>query len=290
MMLIIMSGSYYLSLYQYDHDISQDANLSIIQELEELSSHDIIKKFYDLDNNPELFDYVMDYMEFSSKNYIFRNGCIDSVLKHEKIKELLKINPFEAVNFISYVDFDHLLITERFIQEFIDLYDSSRCCLMNESIFDIDGNTNDEEDEIFDQFLIEIFRNKVSEYFEEDEEKIHTFYSYIFSNIYETLTVLIKKDKEPEKKYQRLVDLFNSCNCRFEELYAAFMKNDEIAFMLIDFFINTNDDIFEEDLIMKREDYIKVGDIDILRELNPYYDEENIVFEQIKQKTKEYHD
>ena len=64
----------------------------------------------------------------------------------------------------------------------------------------------------------------------------------------------------------------------------AFMEDDDIAFMIIDFFVDTNDDLYEEDLITKRDDFMEVGDIDTLRDLNPYYDEENIVFEQIKQK------
>lgn len=283
MMLIVVSSSYYLSLYQYEHDISPEVNLNVVEELEQLSSCDIVKMFNDLDNNPKVVDYVEDYMDFSSKNYIFRNGCMETILKKDKLRELLKINPFEIVNYINYVDLDNLLTTEKYIQEFIDLYDASLSSTKDNVPISDEGDS-DEYHENFNEILISIFRNKVNEYFDEDEERIHTFYSYIFSNIYETLTVLIKKDKEPEAKYQKLLDLFAGCNCNFEELYMAFMGDDDIAFMIIDFFVDTNDDLYEEDLITKRDDFIEVGDIDTLRDLNPYYDEENIVFEQIKQK------
>ena len=283
MMLIVVSSSYYLSLYQYEHDISPEVNLNVVEELEQLSSCDIVKMFNDLDNNPKVVDYVEDYMDFSSKNYIFRNGCMETILKKDKLRELLKINPFEIVNYINYVDLDNLLTTEKYIQEFIDLYDASLSSTKDNVPISDEGDS-DEYYENFNEILISIFRNKVNEYFDEDEERIHTFYSYIFSNIYETLTVLIKKDKEPEAKYQKLLDLFAGCNCNFEELYMAFMEDDDIAFMIIDFFVDTNDDLYEEDLITKRDDFMEVGDIDTLRDLNPYYDEENIVFEQIKQK------
>ena len=283
MMLIVVSSSYYLSLYQYEHDISPEVNLNVVEELEQLSSCDIVKMFNDLDNNPKVVDYVEDYMDFSSKNYIFRNGCMETILKKDKLRELLKINPFEIVNYINYVDLDNLLTTEKYIQEFIDLYDASLSSTKDNVPISDEGDS-DEYHETFNEILISIFRNKVNEYFDEDEERIHTFYSYIFSNIYETLTVLIKKDKEPETKYQKLLDLFAGCNCNFEELYMAFMEDDDIAFMIIDFFVDTNDDLYEEDLITKRDDFMEVGDIDTLRDLNPYYDEENIVFEQIKQK------
>ena len=283
MMLIVVSSSYYLSLYQYEHDISPEVNLNVVEELEQLSSCDIVKMFNDLDNNPKVVDYVEDYMDFSSKNYIFRIGCMETILKKDKLRELLKINPFEIVNYINYVDLDNLLTTEKYIQEFIDLYDASLSSTKDNVPISDEGDS-DEYHETFNEILISIFRNKVNEYFDEDEEQIHTFYSYIFSNIYETLTVLIKKDKEPEAKYQKLLDLFAGCNCNFEELYMAFMEDDDIAFMIIDFFVDTNDDLYEEDLITKRDDFMEVGDIDTLRDLNPYYDEENIVFEQIKQK------
>ncbi len=287
MMLIIVSSSYYLALYQHDHDISADINLEIIDDLEELSSCDIIKMFYDLDNNPSIVDYMRDYMDFSSKNYILKNGCLDSIFKNKKLKQLLKLNPFEVFNYLNYIDLDSLLMTEKYIQDFIDLYDASLCAAKDD-VSEIFEDIDSEDQSLFYEHLIEIFKEKIREHFNNDEEHINEFFSYIFSNIYETLTVMIKKDKVPSKKYQSLLKLFSSCNYHSEELYMAFMQNNDIAFMLIDFFIDTNDDIYEVDLITKRDDYMEVGNVEILRDLNPYYDEENIVFEQIKQKTKEY--
>ena len=286
MMLIVVSNSYYLSLYQYEHDISRDVNAIIIDELEELSSSDIIRMFYNLESNSKIADYITDYIEFASKNYIFRNGCMEAVLKEEKLGNLLKLNPFELVNYVNYIDLDNLLVTEKYIQEFIDLYDSSLSFTKeNEIIEDI---SEEEKNALFNEQLIQNFKDKVDEYFGEDENKINEFYSYIFSNIYETLIVLIKIDKDDSKRYKELLEIFEECNCCFEELYLLFNTDDDVAFMLIDFFIDTNDDIYEDDLIERRDDYIQVGDCDTLRDLNPYYDEENIVFEQIKQKNKEY--
>lgn len=289
MMLIVVSSAYYLSLYQYDHNISQDVNMSIIEDLEELSSKDIIRMFYNLDDNPKIADYMINYCDFVSKNYIFRNGCLETVLKNEKLNELLKINPFELMNFIYYIDLERFLTSEKYIQEFIDLYDSALSFTKDDDTIDEDTDISEvEKNEIFNEHLIQNFKDKVSEYFVYDENKINEFYSYIFSNIYETLIVLINNDKDDSKRRQKLLEIFEECNCQFEELYLLFNTDDDVAFMLIDFFIDTNDDIYEEDLVDRRDDYIKVGNSETLRDLNPYYDEENVVFEQIKQKNKEY--
>lgn len=301
MMLIIASSSYCLACYQYDRDINTDINIEIINVFEKLTAQDIIMMFYDLENNQIVVDYVEDYLEFASKNYILRNSSLDVILKNGKANHLFKINPFEFIHFFNYINLNNLLTSEKFIQGFIDTYDASLSSIKDviNECFEGEGfETNNElfTDEEFDKnaeynnCLIDIFKERINEHFHNDEKQIENFYRYIFSNIYETLIIITNNDQELMIKFADLLDLFSSCNCCFEELYFAFMNDNNIALMLINFFIDTNDYICEDFLMDKREHYKAIGNTEILRDLNPYYDEENIVFEQIKQKIKEYPD
>ncbi len=282
MMLIIVSSSYLLSLYQANHEINVEANLQIIDEIKKLSPQEIITAFKNFKDNSYIIDYIDDFFSYSGKNYIFRNGCLETVLQEDKLSELLQINPFEIINFLDYIPPEKFLTTEKFIQGFIDIYDSSIC-----HSIDILKSFKDDE---YDDTVVEIFKEKVNEYFGDNEEQILKFYSYIFSNVYETLVVLVEKDKLLYDTHQDLIGLFSDCNYNFENLYEMFVNNTDIAILIIEFFVYTNDDILEETLIDKREDYIEVGDVEILRKLNPYYDEENMVYEKIKKMSKEYHD
>lgn len=287
MMLIVISSSYYLSLYQYDRNISSEFNYEIIQELENLTPSNIFDMFYDFKENPIIFNYIEDYYTFSGKNYIFKNSCLENLLNYNKLHSILKINPFELLNFSNYLKPENMLNSERYIQDFIDLYDGALDEIKTQS--SIDFEDYETSDFVVDNGqIMDLLRQKIIEHFDYDKNKVNKFYSYIFSNIYETLTVLIKKDHFSNKKYQRLLNLFDSCDGCYNYLYYAFMKNDEFAMNLVDFFIETNDDIFADDLVYRRLGYKEVGDIDILKKLNPYYDEENIVFDHIIKKIKKY--
>lgn len=281
MMLTVFSDAYYLALYQCEHNINTDINISIMKDLEELCSKDVINMFYDYENNPNLYDYIVDYLEFVFKNYIFKNGCMASIIMQKKLGKLLKINPFELINFIDYIEADKFLTTERYIQEFIDTYDSA-ISLVREDEEYLEENDN------FTSDIIQMFKEKIVEHYDYDEDQINEFYSYIFSNIYETLIVLTKVNKQKDIKLMKILQLFNDCNCQFEELYICFMNDDELAKELIDFFIFANNNLYEEDLIDRRNNYIQFGNVEILKQLNPYYEEENIVFQITKSKTKEY--
>ncbi len=283
MMLIIISSSYYLSLYQYDRNINSEFNYEIVQELENLTPSNIFDMFYNFKENPVIFSYIEDYYVFSGKNYIFKNSCLENLLNNNKLHSILKINPFEILNFSNYLKPENMLISERYIQEFIDLYDSALEEIKAQLSIDFEDCETSYSD-VDNGQVMDLLRERVIEYFDYDKAKVNNFYSYIFSNIYETLTVFIKKDHCSNEKYERLLNLFDSCDSCYNYLYYAFMRNDEFAMSLVEFFIETNDNIFADDLIYRRLDYKEVGDVDILKKLNPYYDEENIVFEKIKQK------
>lgn len=52
-------------------------------------------------------------------------------------------------------------------------------------------------------------------------------------------------------------------------------------------FLESNDYLLEGDLFEKREVYKEKGDLKLLRKLNPYYNEEEIVFKKIKETMEE---
>ena len=286
MRLIIVSSSYYLSLYKIEHNININVNKENVRELEKLSVPEIIKSFVYVDGNHYVVDYIIDYLEFIAKNYIFRNGCITTLLEKNKLSNILKINPFEIVNICNYIEHNNMLESEHFIQLFIDIYYAVASEFKANNMYETElyGNYNLIE---YSNFCVKNFKEKIEKYFSFDKEKIRLFYSYIFSNIYESLIVL-SRNNCLKKQYIYLLDLFEMKQFAYEELYDLFESDEQLAFVMMQFFIHTNDNILIVDTIKRRDDYIEVGDIDILKSLNPYYDEENKVFEDIKRKIKNF--
>ena len=124
MMLIIVSSSYYLSLYSIKNEINVDANKSIVEELENMNYKNVINMFYNWGKNSKIIDYIEDYCDFYMRNYIFRNNCMEEVIKQNKIYFISKINPFEIINYLDYLDPSMFLESEKMIQKFIDTYDT----------------------------------------------------------------------------------------------------------------------------------------------------------------------
>ena len=62
------------------------------------------------------------------------------------------------------------------------------------------------------------------------------------------------------------------------------LNDNEILLVIIDFFIEINDDIYENDLVSRRLDFKKIGDLTVLRKLDPFYEEEEIMYAKILEK------
>ena len=67
-----------------------------------------------------------------------------------------------------------------------------------------------------------------------------------------------------------------------EEVIERFVNNYEFTIEVIDAFLEGNDYLVEGDLIGKRDVFKRVGNVKLLRKLNPYYQEE-IVYKKIKE-------
>ena len=277
MMLIIASSSYYLSLYCIEKEINVlDCNKTI-EELEELNYKDIIKMFYKWTTNSNIFNYIEDFCDYSNKNYIFQNNCREEVIKQEKIDIIRQINPFEIINYLNHINPTMMLESEIMIQDLIDIYESSLCYIQ------LDDNGESTFYETEDDFLIDTLREKIEEKYD-NNFKIKQFYSYIFSNVYEGIIIYLKLDYEMQKRYKILADEFMKEDLNFKSLYERFLNDNIFAFYLIDFFLEINDDIFETDLLQRRQDFKKSGNLETLKKLDPFYEEEEVVYNKILEK------
>lgn len=277
MMLIIFSSSYYFALYSIKNEMNVDVNKNIIEELEGLDYKNIIKMFYNWEKSPKIIDYIEDYCDFYAKNYIFKNNCMEEVINQRKLDFICKINPFEILNYLDYLDPDMLLESEKMIQKFIDLYDISLChCRLDEI-----GEGNNYEN--FNDFVADVIKEKIEEEFV-TEEKIRQFYSYIISNVYEAFIIYHHTDKLLIKRYPSLGEVFLKNDINFNHIYDKILNDNEFLLKIIDFFVDINDDIFESDLLSRRLDFKKIGNIEILRKLDPFYEEEEIIYSKILEK------
>ena len=277
MMLIIFSSSYYLSLYGIRNKISVDANKSIIEELENFDYNDLIRMFYNWHKNPKIIDYIEDYCDFYVKNYIFRSICMEEVITQNKLYFIRKLNPFEMLNYIKHLDPNMLLESEKMIQKFIDIYDASLYyCFLDE--FCEESNY-----ENYDDFVADIIREKIEEQFV-TEEKIKQFYSYILSNVYEGFIIDYHNDKLFVKKHSLLEKEFLKDDIDFNYLYDKILNDNEFLLRIIAFFVDINENMYEDDLIIRRLDFKKVGNLTILKKLDPFYEEEEIVYAKILEK------
>lgn len=78
---------------------------------------------------------------------------------------------------------------------------------------------------------------------------------------------------------------FQKKDISFNQLYDKFLHNYQFAGDLINFFLTANDDLLENDLIERRSYFKTIGNVGLLKSLNPFYDKEEKIFE----KRKRYH-
>ena len=266
MMLIIVSTFYKVNLYYTEKGMDLDYEEQSL--LEEKNYNEIIEDFRDLENNPYVFQAIACFCEFSNRSYILKNNCMEEIIAQNKLDVIMEINPFEILNFTNCINPNLLLETEKMIQDFIDLYDCSQ-----------NGDCEDEYE------IIDIFKEKIEKHFDNDQQKILIFYKYIFSNVYESIITKCKNNRPLKSRYKYLIREFSKNDISFDELYDKFLNDYQFADELINFFLTANDDLLENDLIERRSYFKTIGNVGLLKSLNPFYDKEEKIFE----KRKRYH-
>ena len=277
MMLIVFSTSYLKNLYDVKRDVDYDDAIEEVEYLETLTVSDIIALFYEQDEN--IKRYLEDYLEYSSNSYIYRNACWQNLLMEQKAFQLLKINPVEILNYDDAYLGDGFKEMENVIQTLDDLYSKS----LNEAYNDPEFATDEDIESVRqhdDCLVMEKFYNNVWEHFAGNQAGIAEFYLLIFANVYEKTTISIPKKKSLKKKRARLLQLLEENSN--EDLIAMFENNWQFAIEIIDTFISINDGLEKEELINRRLEFLKVGNIARLNEFNVYHQRDEIVLKRHK--------
>lgn len=277
MMLIVFSTSYLKNLYDVKRDVDYDDAIEEVESLETLTVSDIIALFYEQDEN--IKRYLEDYLEYSSNSYIYRNACWQNLLMEQKASQLLKINPLEILNYDDAYLGDAFKEMENVIQILDDLYSKS----LNEAYNDSEFATDEDIESVRqhdDCLVMEKFYNNVWEHFAGNQAGIAEFYLLIFANVYEKTTITIPKKKSLKKKRARLLQLLEENSN--EDLIAMFENNWQFAIEIIDTFISINDGLEKEELINRRLEFLKVGNITRLNEFNVYHQRDEIVLKRHK--------
>ena len=277
MMLIVTSKAYLYCNYALIKRIhSDDANEEIegmIDTLEGMSYQDIFNLFMDRDDLAylliEAFYYYYDLTyvgESQCKEYVFENK--------DKLKCLLKFNPFEVFEIFKFISKNDLLQSEIIIQDFFDIYEevfNGSCSDEDSEDSEID-NIDNIECEAYERFL-SMLNDKYS------EEYVNNFLLYMCGNVYETLSISEKNLKDENAK--ALVDYFleTSSSAVLHDLKTDY----SFANIVIKYFYDNNMYISREELSKRRYKFKKRNkNLTIIRDLNPYFDSEEKLFKRKK--------
>ena len=271
-MLIIVSKAYMSNYYDFIHDINAFENNLVLVELENMSIEDIVSGFYNRDDF--IKDMIEDYFSYINRPYIFQSKCKSLIIKNEKIPVLLRLNPFEVLDLYEFIEDDKYTSSEEVIQTFMDIYEQSLVCLYNDEFGESDNYS------CKDEFLVSIIFSKLMEKYGSKEKFIEVI-KYILSNVYETVVTELNGHNNDYRVYINIVRLIESSS--IEEVIERFVNNYDFTIEVIDAFLEGNDYLVEGDLIGKRDVFKRVGNVKLLRKLNPYYQEEEIVYKKIKE-------
>lgn len=270
---MLVSKSYVMNYYDSVHKINSSYTENVIDELEHLTFDDVIGLFY---KPTELTDDILeDFFAYISRPYVFESKAKELIFKDGKLSTLFKLNPFEILDIWDYIPDEEFLESEKYIQTFFNLYDKA---ISDVSIDEFGASENYDE---IDEYEYNLLINNICDHFEDDSTKILIFLSYIMSNVYEFLVI---QRKYNPKDYEDFFDLIDYLE--YNDIYTLkdeFLNNQDFALRIIDLFVEINGTLYEDDLINRREDFKKCGDVKLLRKLNPYYDDEEIVYKEIKE-------
>ena len=271
-MLIIVSKAYMNNYYDFVHDINAFENNLMLVEIENMSIEDIIGDFYKKDDF--IKDLIEDFFSYINRPYIFQSKCKSLIMKDGKMNVLLKLNPFEVLDLYEHIDDGMYTNSEEAIQEFMDIYEQSLMYTFNDENGELKNYSCEEE------YLISVFISKLMEKYPSKEKFVEVI-KYILSNVYETVVTELSGHNNDYRVYINIVRLIEGSS--IEEVIERFVNNYEFTIEVIDAFLEGNDYLVEGDLLGKRDVFKKVGNVKLLRKLNPYYQEEEIVYKKIKE-------
>lgn len=255
MMLIVVSRAYIKCLYNIEYDIDKSDSEEIMLEIEEYDSKEIIDLF--LDKDPFIISLIPYFMDNFYGLYI--EACLSKelVFKYGKLYNILVINPFEVLDIYDYIPKNMFTRTEMILQKLFDYYN-------------IALNNSFDEDNILEtqKKFLESIANKTG--------LLH----YLIANVYE---ILVTSDVMKEQKIKEYIES-NDISVIVKRLY----EDEVFANRIIDVFIGYNDCLMDQDLLFRRDLFKnKSGNIMVLKRLNPYFKEEEIVYENIRKTKKE---
>lgn len=284
MKLIIASNCYQYAICELEKERAEKDELDNLYFFE--TENPSAKQLLDIFQNPLhsviASSFIEDFLDFFNMTYIYQLDSMNIVLKTGRLPQLLQINPFSILQYIYMVEEDKFISSERAIQNFLDIYEKCYIKVLREQ------NENDEEYEDenmlesdFEEFSSEKIENFMILFFEElrflydDDSAFEKDISYIIANVYENAKVYEKEDSNAKK----WVDFFEQTEYSSEQLVELFMYNSSFFEKIFRFFRNFNDSLFEGDLENNRDRFKRInGNIKILKKLNPFYEEEEYIY------------
>lgn len=260
LMRTFVSRSYMLNYYDFKKGINEEYAEGMLEELDNLDADQVYQGFF---SHEELYEDILDdFLEFIDRPFIFQNKAMEMVYK-EKKDVVLDLNLLEIFDLPFFVPSDKYSRSELVIQDFFDLYNKAAAV-----------SQGDEES------FVANFSQELESYLSNDEEKSFEFISYLLANVYEALAIEYHQKDSSLKEYFNLVPIFEKNS--LDTLVAMFYEEEEFALTIIDLFIMINSSLNEYELYDKRNAFKDTGDELILKRLNPYYEEEEVIYEKWK--------
>ena len=278
MLLIMISNAYLTNIYDIKRGINTENAEDIIEMLEGMNNNSIIKLFKDnLGFSLRIFE---DCHEYLYNSYIFRYFCWMTAIKENKLRNLIKLNPFIIFENQDNDLGDGFRETEMIFQLFNDLYGKALNDVEDSEVIDEEYEPDEVESNSFNKSLYEYFWQLVRDHFNHDEKKIEDFCAAILGSVYECLNIYAKDNEKIRSNNEELLEMFETMSK--DELINLFLNDYSFTLKIIDYFISYNDLIEKGDLIRRRKKFLKKGNIDRLAELNPFYKHEQQVLNRLK--------
>lgn len=266
-MLIVASTTYCGMIYDEKQGIIPiDDDLWDIYNNMISDSQSVYRIFKDekyMDIAKKLIDQFLTYYSLE-ENYLHKILSLYFIKSTKKLPTLLKMNPFESLAYLYNMDIEELTESELAIQYCRDAYD----CVLSRAY---DEELNQDERKQY-------FLDKLSEYYNYDDEAVDRAIAYIFSNIYLNLKSLSSSSTTNLDSMKLMQFIEDNSNNVFE-LVGAFRANTEFFWRIIDKFYSFNYDIDIDTLFWLRNDFkTKKGNVKVLKRLNPFYEQEEEAF------------
>lgn len=259
----ILSRAYMLNYYDYEHEINESYCEEMLDLIKRFNKEDIFECLKEKDEFG--INVVNDFLDFINKPFMYQNKAKELI--YEKDKEfILRLNPLEAFGLYDYISSDKFSRSEENIQDFFDIYDRSLFKLHDSDLDN--GNVN--------EALMDLLFQELEDKFKDNGKKLYQFVSYIISNVYESLVIESTYSDSDFTDFFDLIPYFELNNGI--TIIEKFFQDQSFAFKVIDMFICANSKLLENDLYDKRNEFKKVGNELTLKRLNPYYNEEEIIY------------